>query len=200
MFFPTGSTNCVYTWGCEAKETRADKGKEGRSVDSGRVSKGDGGNPMTRNLSERFAELKVDARTSDTYWVEEAILDFTEEIARLLNEGNLTRKELAERLGTSKAYVTKILRGSANFTIESMVKIGRALGCKMQIELVPAEVQQAEDLHYVFLANIKEFYEGRMIACDVLAVERDLFESFSEDPDASAFVSEEMDREIPYAA
>jgi len=155
---------------------------------------------MTRNLSERFAELKVDARTSDTYWVEEAILDFTEEIARLLNEGNLTRKELAERLGTSKAYVTKILRGSANFTIESMVKIGRALGCKMQIELVPAEVQQAEDLHYVFLANIKEFYEGRMIACDVLAVERDLFESFSEDPDASAFVSEEMDREIPYAA
>jgi transcriptional regulator with XRE-family HTH domain len=44
---------------------------------------------------------------------------------------------LAEKIGSSPAYVTKILRGETNFTLDSMVKIATALGCELTIGLRP---------------------------------------------------------------
>ncbi|PYS47601.1 MAG: hypothetical protein DMF68_15600 [Acidobacteria bacterium] len=42
--------------------------------------------------------------------------------------------ELARRLGKSRAYVTKVLQGSTNFTLESLVKIARALDCQIDFQ------------------------------------------------------------------
>ena len=78
-----------------------------------------------------------DSAKREGYWVELAKIDFTEEICKRMDELGITRKELAERMGSSQAYVTKVLRGNANFTIESMVKIAKALDSEFRSVLQP---------------------------------------------------------------
>jgi ParB-like chromosome segregation protein Spo0J len=81
--------------------------------------------------------LFAKARERDAYWVEKNILAFTAELYRLVEAGNLSRADLARRLGTSPAYITKVFRGDVNFTIESMVKLARAAGGMLHIHVAP---------------------------------------------------------------
>ena len=78
-----------------------------------------------------FADLFKWAKNQKEYWVEGAKIEFAEQMLAQMEAQNISRKELASRLGTSPAYVTKILRGSTNFTLESMVSIARALNCEL---------------------------------------------------------------------
>jgi transcriptional regulator with XRE-family HTH domain len=71
------------------------------------------------------------------YWAEGLKLDFAEEVGRLMEEQNVSRAELARRLGTSPAYVTKILRWTANLTLASMSKIALAFGSRVYLSLAP---------------------------------------------------------------
>lgn len=43
-----------------------------------------------------------------------------------LERNNLTQKKFAEMMGVSQAYVTKILRGSENLTLETIGKLENA--------------------------------------------------------------------------
>lgn len=85
-----------------------------------------------------FRGLFEEAEGRLAYLTEGAILDFTEELSRVLEEKGVSRGELARRLESSPAYVTKILRGKTNFTLASMVRVGQALGCELRIHLAPA--------------------------------------------------------------
>lgn len=58
-----------------------------------------------------------------------------------MNQQGVSNAELARRLGKSRAYVTKLLRGTTNFTLESLVRIGRALSCEVEFELLPKPAQ-----------------------------------------------------------
>lgn len=83
-----------------------------------------------------FAEIFREARKADAYWVEKAILEFTSDIFTEMKRQGKTYSDLARLLDTSPAYITKVFRGNANFTIQSMVKISRALGCRLHIKVV----------------------------------------------------------------
>lgn len=84
-----------------------------------------------------FRELFREAEKTLEYNVEGSILDFTEDLCRLMEEKDVSRAELARRIGTSPAYVTKILRGNSNFTLSSMVRIAMALEAEVRIHLSP---------------------------------------------------------------
>ena len=45
-----------------------------------------------------------------------------------MQENKISRVELAKRLGSSPAYITKVLRGDINFTVETMVRLAKAVG------------------------------------------------------------------------
>jgi transcriptional regulator with XRE-family HTH domain len=85
--------------------------------------------------------LAAKAKESDAYWIEKAALDFTEDILAKMEEQGMSRTELAVRIDASPAYITKILRGSTNFTLQSMVKISRALGYELCTHLQPEGAQ-----------------------------------------------------------
>jgi transcriptional regulator with XRE-family HTH domain len=53
-----------------------------------------------------------------------------------MGEQGVSRAELARRLGTSQAYVTKVLRGNVNFTLAALVKLARAVGGEVRLSLV----------------------------------------------------------------
>lgn len=71
----------------------------------------------------------------DDYWVESAKIDFAFALDRLLHQQNLTKRALAERMHTSPAYITKALRGDANLTIDSMVRLARAAGGELHLHI-----------------------------------------------------------------
>lgn len=69
--------------------------------------------------------------------IESLKFDITEEISKHMAGNNISRVELAEKMGTSRAYITKMLRGDTNFTLETLVKIAGALGCSANFRLCP---------------------------------------------------------------
>lgn len=82
--------------------------------------------------------LKEAEQTVD-YWVNGPIVEFTEDVCMLMEQQGVSRAELARRLGTSRAYITKLLGGDANFTLETMTKVAMALGAAVHVHLAPQD-------------------------------------------------------------
>src|SRR5271157_5898640 len=89
-----------------------------------------------------FAKLFEEAKKRDTYWVANAIYTFTEELHKQAEKENISRTELARRMEVSPAYITKIFRGDVNFTIDTMVRLARRVGARLQLHLAP-DTQEA---------------------------------------------------------
>jgi transcriptional regulator with XRE-family HTH domain len=84
-----------------------------------------------------FKELIDEAKDRDTYWTASMILDFTEGLHKIMEANGVTRSDLARRLRVSPAYITKVLRGNVNFTVDSMVRLARAAGGEVSIHITP---------------------------------------------------------------
>ena len=81
---------------------------------------------------------KADWRQKNKSW-----LRYSQQIAikmlEKMNELGLTQKALAERMDCSQQYISKVLRGQENLSIETICKIEEAL----DIELLPKVVEMA---------------------------------------------------------
>ena len=86
---------------------------------------------------KRIGKIRDEARDSVEYKVESAKLAYSEQICERLEKLGLTRADLADRMGVSAPYITKLLRGTANLTLDSMVKIADALECDSVQEIRP---------------------------------------------------------------
>jgi len=90
-----------------------------------------------------FKELFEEAERMPEFWEEGAILGFTEALYVTMQEQGVTRSELARRLGTSQAYITRVLSGNANFTLRTMSKLAFALGMQLDVGLSAQHVSSA---------------------------------------------------------
>ena len=86
-----------------------------------------------------FKKLLAEAKQHDNYWVEKAKLNFSIELNHYFKRSGMTQSELAEKINTSPAYITKVFRGDANFTIETMVKLARSVDGELQIHIAPQQ-------------------------------------------------------------
>lgn len=90
-----------------------------------------------QTVSERAAALFARLRSTATYQVEGLKVELAEQIYQAMQEQKISNAELARRLNTSRAYITKILQGDVNFTLETLGGIAHALDCEFNIELKP---------------------------------------------------------------
>ena len=81
---------------------------------------------------------KAEWRKQNKSWLRYSQLVAIRMLDQMAAEG-LTQKGLAERLGCSQQYVSKILKGQENLSIETICKIEDALN----LELLPKEVEIA---------------------------------------------------------
>ncbi|MBI2744485.1 MAG: helix-turn-helix transcriptional regulator [Burkholderiales bacterium] len=58
--------------------------------------------------------------------------------ARMQAQG-MSNTELARRLGTSPAYVTRLFRGSANLSLQTLVKLAQAVGAGLRLSVASAQ-------------------------------------------------------------
>jgi transcriptional regulator with XRE-family HTH domain len=101
------------------------------------------------NAIERYRERVRSIENTPEFLLEGVKLAFAEELCRLLEEQGVSRRQLAERLGTSRAYVTRILRTDYNLTAETMVKVALALHARVSLHLSPAEAVRTQWLDLV---------------------------------------------------
>jgi transcriptional regulator with XRE-family HTH domain len=92
-------------------------------------------------VTERFSDLLQRAELSNSFQIDRLKIEISEQIYNAMNQQGVSNAELARRLGKSRAYVTKLLRGTTNFTLESLVRIGRALSCEVEVDLLPKPAQ-----------------------------------------------------------
>ena len=64
---------------------------------------------------------------------EELILEVTETICNILEVEHISRKELADRLGKTKGFVSQLLNGGRNLTLRTVADILYVLGYKVAL-------------------------------------------------------------------
>lgn len=80
---------------------------------------------------ERLARYEHDPE----YQAEKLSLTVTEAFARMMKEKGVSRKDLAERLGVSKARVSNIMNGSPNLTLKTLASVAVALDSEVRVEI-----------------------------------------------------------------
>ena len=79
---------------------------------------------------------------------EELILDVTEAIAAEMDQAGLLKKDLAERLGKTKGYVSQLLGGGRNLTLRTLSDIADALKCRVDVRLRSQKERKGEVLQF----------------------------------------------------
>ncbi|MCW5547514.1 MAG: helix-turn-helix transcriptional regulator [Opitutaceae bacterium] len=86
-------------------------------------------------IQNELQAMMAAARQTHAFKLESAKMEFTEDMLKLLDARDLSQSDLAKRIGSSPAYITKILRGTSNFTLDTMVKIASALDAEFRCHL-----------------------------------------------------------------
>jgi transcriptional regulator with XRE-family HTH domain len=90
-----------------------------------------------KKLEQYWDELKTDP----VFIAESLVVDIVENVIEIMESQRISNSELARRLGTSKAYISKILNGNPNMTILTLSKIASALNVKVSApELTPYSI------------------------------------------------------------
>jgi len=96
-------------------------------------------------LDEKINQYKDD----EEYILEGLILNITEKISRRLNEPGWSKKKLATEMNVSPPFITKLLNGSNNFTLKTIVKLSVVLNL---------EVEYLLNNHYIEENDSCEFF------------------------------------------
>jgi len=83
---------------------------------------------------KNFSQIVEKAKKHDDYWITGVLIEFTEMVCKHMDEKKMTRTELAEKLNVTSAYITKLLRGNANVTLKTMVRLARVFDKEINIE------------------------------------------------------------------
>lgn len=87
--------------------------------------------------SEWFERELAASKDTPEYELEWLLLEVEEAIHTSMEARGMSRSELAERLGTSRAFVTKLLGGQENLTLKTLVRVANALEMKVETKFVP---------------------------------------------------------------
>ena len=74
-------------------------------------------------------------KDSPSFMAESNKIGFACEIERALAANGISQNKLADMIGVTPAYVSKVLKGDANLTIETMTKFSDAIGKVLHLYL-----------------------------------------------------------------
>ncbi len=80
-----------------------------------------------------YARLKQERDRDPEYRSYGLELSFIEQVLEVMEKNNVSKAELARRLDTSRAYVTRLLDGTANVTLLTIAKVCIALQVDMEL-------------------------------------------------------------------
>lgn len=84
----------------------------------------------------KYRQLLKQAVQSVDYWSHIAMRAFVRDLGQRMDELGMKRADLARKIDASTAYVTKVMRGDVNFTLETMTKLAMAVDGKLDVRIV----------------------------------------------------------------
>ena len=95
---------------------------------------------------QQWFERKLqEFRDDPEFQTELLLLDINEQIVERMVARGIRRSELAQRLGSSRAFVTQLLNGKPNLTLKTLVQVAHALGMAVDVQLRPRYLQRLVD-------------------------------------------------------
>lgn len=82
-----------------------------------------------------LAEYETDFERDPEYVAERLAIRFTEQISGLLIREDMTRADLAEAMGVTRAYVSKVFNAAPNLTLRSIANVALAMNAKVTISV-----------------------------------------------------------------
>jgi len=94
----------------------------------------------------RFQKIFEEAKQHPAYWMEDLRLQFLNDIYAIMQEQKLAQKDLAEKMGVSEAYISKVFNGNVekNFTLKTLVELSRAVNAEIRITVTPKESEEVD--------------------------------------------------------
>lgn len=111
-------------------------------------------------ISKALRGFIDDAKKTDSYWFDAAKLEFALGLEAQRRLAGMSYKAVAQKIGTSAAYITKIFRGDSNVTIESMVKLARATGGRLEVRIVDETAVAHWNLESIQASDILRTFTG----------------------------------------
>ena len=74
-----------------------------------------------------FDSALQSVRKDVAYWQEDLLIKVADRLGAAMDDAGVTRSDLARKLGVSAPYVTKILRGHENMTLETLAAVAFTL-------------------------------------------------------------------------
>lgn len=87
---------------------------------------------MKVRFTDRVEEALRNLDSSPRYLAARLKFEVGSEVLAMLRAADKNPAWLAKRLGKSRQYVTRVLKGNTNFTLESLADLSAALGKKFQ--------------------------------------------------------------------
>lgn len=86
-------------------------------------------------IDKEIMEQMEQDREHQDYRLEKILLNFSAEICAKMEALGINRAELANRLGKSRAFVSKILGCNHNITLKTMDSISHVLGMEIKVQV-----------------------------------------------------------------
>ncbi len=88
---------------------------------------------------------RTELLSSQGYWIAKIQLDLFNQIENYMTEHQLSRTQLAEKLGVTKGYVSQILNGDFDHKISKLVELSLTIGLVPAISYTSIEQVIKED-------------------------------------------------------
>lgn len=86
---------------------------------------------MTKSIYDEFVEDRENLRLVEQEYL---ILTATEKICEWMEENDVSRTQLADRIGKTPAYVSQLLSGSRNMTLRTLADLAFALDRRVELQ------------------------------------------------------------------
>jgi transcriptional regulator with XRE-family HTH domain len=83
-----------------------------------------------------FADLFAEAETRPSYDAAGLAISFVVAAVRAMEDEGISRKELGRRVGMRPSQIARLFDGSVDLTLDAIVRIARALGLQIRLDLV----------------------------------------------------------------
>lgn len=91
-----------------------------------------------KSFKDYKKELLKDPEVKQEYDALQKSYDIAKIIYSIRTEANLTQEQLAKRIGTKQANISRAEKGSSNITVGTLSKIAEATGYELIISVKPA--------------------------------------------------------------
>lgn len=85
--------------------------------------------------TKSFAALMARLAATPEGQAEHVAVAYLAQVNARMQAQGISNVELARRMGTSPAYITRLFRGSANLSVQTMTRLADAVGCSLHVQL-----------------------------------------------------------------